>query len=49
VPRGASRLRVALSAAHTDADIDALAQAIIHTVTTAIQPSPGAMNLASKL
>jgi len=50
VPRGASRLRVALSAAHTDDDIDALAQAIIHTVTTAIQPSPGATNfLASKL
>jgi 8-amino-7-oxononanoate synthase len=30
VPRGTARLRVALSAAHTDAEVDALTQALSH-------------------
>jgi 8-amino-7-oxononanoate synthase len=36
VPRGTSRLRVALSAAHTDEDVQRLIQAITRVITRAI-------------
>lgn len=40
VPRGGSRLRITLSAAHEEADIDRLLEALAHINTVPTQPSP---------